>query len=154
MKPGAEPPAINSSKGNPDPFNDLDGPVMRAAAKVAAIHERCVSMWDKDTPRDPSFAQAHEESRIALIDLISIPCKGVEGYSTKLDTLNKMVLWIGHEDPELFECVLKLAHEAQSLLSDRAAGRPNRGAPWPVRWLFGIVIPGLLLGRWDSGGLG
>ena len=53
IKPEAEPPAIDHATSEFGPLEDRDTPVMRAAAKVSAAHERCLIMWSEKAARDP-----------------------------------------------------------------------------------------------------
>jgi hypothetical protein len=151
IKPEAEPPAINQATLELGSVEARDALVMRAAAKVAAAHECCLMMWGEEAARDPSFAVADEERREALIELAELPAASSGAFATKFDIFIKMVPWLGREDPDLFDCFVRLSRDANSLMltSDpghRAIAVPPRAAALhrSVRWLFGVAFSGII----------
>jgi hypothetical protein len=159
IESGAEPPAKNYATSELDPFEDRDAPVLLAAAKVAAIHELCVRMNDEHAPRDPSFAVLASERRDALEALMALPASTTTECSAKLDILLKVTPWIGHEDTQLFDFMVDYAQEVTNLFKNSVPHVPLQAEPpraalgRSVRWFLGVVLPGAILGRWDSGGL-
>ena len=159
----AEPSALDYDAFGLDPDEQRDALVMRAVAKVMMLHRRCVKLCDEQTPRDEAFAIAEEQRRAALVDLAEIAAVTPAAYAAKRDVLMQMIPWFGREDSDLFDCFVKLSNEAVSLMAaleetKLAMARPSQRPTGNgrVRWLFGIAaaVPGLLQGRWDSGGLG
>jgi hypothetical protein len=112
---GAEPLTTNVVVPNSDPSEDQDGIMMEAAARVAAVHERCVSMNDDTASRDPAFAISALERRAALEALMSVPAWTPESCSVKLDMLLQIMPWMGDEDTELFHCFVVYAQEVTTL---------------------------------------
>ena len=157
-----EPPALDSDALGFDPPEDHDASILMAAAKVMAAHERCVRMFRCESPRDPTFARSAQERRDALFELVAIPAAGSAACATKLNILMEMLPWFQGEDPDLFDCFVQYSSEVLALLqrnetrANRLTSSAHRGASnGRVRWLLGIAaaVPGLLQGRWDSGGI-
>jgi hypothetical protein len=112
---GAEPPTTNVVAPKSDPSEDQDAMVMRAAARVAAVHERCVNMNDDSASRDPAFAKSALERRAALEALMSVPARTPAGGSVKLDMLLQIMPSMGDEDTELFNYFVDYAQEVTTL---------------------------------------
>ena len=88
---------------------------MKAAARVAAVHERCVIMNDNNASRDPAFAKSALERRAALEALMSVPARTPAGCSVKLDMLLQIMPSMGDEDTELFNYFVDYAQEVTTL---------------------------------------
>lgn len=155
--------AINYNAFGQDPGEDPDALILAAAAKVMAAHERCIRMYRRELPRDGSFARSARERRCALLELIAIPAASSAECVTKLNILTEMLPWFEGEDPDLFDCFVTFSREVTALLQRNEARKHSLAKPprdgagnSRVRWFLGLAaaVPGLINGRWDSGGLG
>ena len=158
-----EPPTLDADAVGLVPHEDHDASILLAAAKVMATHERCVRMYRCELPRDGTFARSAQERRDALFELVAIPASGSAACGTKLNVLTEMLPWFQGEDPDLFNCFVTYSREVTALLQINEArvhtltSSAHTGTSTDrVRWLLSVAaaVPGLLTGRWDSGGVG
>jgi hypothetical protein len=161
-EPEVKPPATGFLGAGTTSFEGTDSALTKAAMRVAAINDRLVKMNLEDTPRTLAFAEALDDGRDALLDLVEIPAQSPRACCIKLATLKQLTIWYQEGDPDILNCFVAYAHEVTALLHQSAIDKPGTDDPSralalskSVRWFLGIAgaVPSALFSRWDSGGL-
>jgi hypothetical protein len=89
---------------------------------------------------------ANEERREALIELAELPAASPGAFVAKFEIFIKMVPWLGREDPDLFDCFVRLSRDANSLMltSDARHRAIAAALHRSVRRLFGVAFSGII----------
>jgi hypothetical protein len=146
----------------PTPFGAADISVTKVAKKVVAVADRLSKISLNEAPLNLAYAQALEDGRIALLEMVETPAFSYEACKAKLDILGQMSAWYQEGDPDILKCFMVFSQEVVGLFQQATQGQsveddrsPGAGLSKSVRWFFGVAaaVPSAFLNRWDSGGL-